>query len=1853
MQGSEAQQQTPLMPQEEDSAQAAVAHSEALNAALLESQTERSFADLQVRHQQLMKRCSDYQSQVSNLQASLEETRGELKTKSDELDSLTQQQKRDKVELQRAQEREKDVSERMVRVDVEADSLRQEISRLTASNQALSAQITQLETSAKLSTSSSAPLQFENSRLKTEISSLTAHCSWLEGELNSRSNQNAEEKMKNARLIQDLRTELNIIKAEYDEAISKVSILGMQNETQRKRVEMGQKELLQKEQDHADIVHELNMEIYAERKLVALNKENYARLEERYNDAVREMKSMKELAIAAEKDRQEEILAIREQVESYFHKLLAEAQEENLKQIQEYQQELDAVTSEKTDLEDKFMAQNSNRGAIGLGQRSETLELTDGEPMTLTALYGKLADAQDEVRKERAERKRLELYLERVHEDIEREAPRQRQERKEYQLAMAQNHDLHSRLNEALDESNSARREIQHLQRELTDITKECYELRMENKDMAMQVQHLLQKSIDGEDLAEEIQTQNQRLAREYNRMSLKISELQKRIDDDNVQQQLEELESLRSERNKQAVLVANIVHQRDLYRALLNKNDQHLLAEYGADGAIVAAKDQIEKFTDLESRNKELEQTLTKLNAEMMSMTNEKVGLNEKISRLDAVCSDLSSANNRLEADLCASHAANARNNAETKFYKEKVERLEESLEMVRDDLGRANDEKKTLQRMFEELQTMLSTSKEEQSKLESQLRAISMQLRLVETNAKSFKDEETRLHAENNSLRSELARYISLHDSIQKIESSLSMRGNEEQHFLKEENVKLTETLQTERSNHSLELEGLKNQLGDAEIRIRQTEKEKNEALVAMSSLRERLDVSNVEIKSITEKYIALQNSVNEVGNKSGTSGSEKEVIEDLSQELAKVKSDLEAALKKVHDYKLMAQSSENSLKSTVEASEDFKKSALLEIEKLKRDLQTASDNVALKQSFLDEAVKEVETSRTEFNKNIEDLNATILTLRAELESSRLDKDASEKQRDSVLEEMHIYRNEANAAKDNYERELALHADARKELHTLRMKLNDEIHSHIITKDQLKDLENHLESGKKSWEDTSRILRESQKNTESRLVDAQNQIEILHNQISRLSQSLEKAQAGERATHAEGEEEQSTQNETVLRLEKEVCDLRQVTTFQQNEKKLIDAQLESARRSAERERAAAEIAKRSLQELRAEFEREQNEVKDVVGSSNLETTASLQTKLKVAEDQVVLLRESNKMLRLETEKLGKTVEALKNQINDAQGAFEPIKKKCAALEVANSGLEAEKASLSREVEAWRERVQGLLKKFNQIDPEEHSTALKKVEEAEHRASELLAAKEKAEKETAAAKSLVSRLNKELLKMRSTLETSNASLNQAKSENEELVKNNSGSIDVLKKEIEDTNKMKEKVEKELGSAKLEIVALSSRLENLKNISRSNKAKVLESQKSLESALKKEREISRLLEEEKEAHKAALQLAERLQATAGTENGTVVSAMSQGEKGKGGIVEEASKGPEILQAASTRKEDLQTDIAESADSRSTALAEHGAVAKESRLECVQDGAIPLPKVPDGGFNFVPSKASTKLTELAESILQSSDVRMDEPGNIFMKDIQDKSESGPTVTLKSNVAERAEEEVKRSNDSNQITTPASNMDSLREKLLQKKKRALELKTGAPPAKRHAPVDKEKTESMADGAATIESSVKNTSETSQSEVKGASCTTQIAPTMPGATETLPTSGDCATKTVQNSSSDDIAAIHLDSDKCIERDDQFLVEDKASQMEEDKTDRTGSSVSSTANPVHPTSVTQQVHDSVSESTELLPSHLVEAKESGSKQQDDSCKDTTMDEGDSLEEKNESTTDLAGTNNKVTDDK
>jgi nucleoprotein TPR len=110
-------------------------------------------------------------------------------------------------------------------------------------------------------------------------------------------------------------------------------------------------------------------------------------------------------------------------------------------------------------------------------------------------------------------------------------------------------------------------------------------------------------------------------------------------------------------------------------------------------------------------------------------------------------------------------------------------------------------------------------------------------------------------------------------------------------------------------------------------------------------------------------------------------------------------------------------------------------------------------------------------------------------------------------------------------------------------------------------------------------------------------------------------------------------------------------------------------------------------------------------------------------------------------------------------------------------SMEVERASLEAEKESLSREVDAWKNRVHNLVSKFNQIDPEDYAQALITVDKMKGECALLKEQKELSDANTAKAEGLVARLKKEIESQKASITAFKNALEKTKKEKEELSK--------------------------------------------------------------------------------------------------------------------------------------------------------------------------------------------------------------------------------------------------------------------------------------------------------------------------------------------------------------------------------------------------------------------------------------------------------------------------------------------
>jgi chromosome segregation ATPase len=288
----------------------------------------------------------------------------------------------------------------------------------------------------------------------------------------------------------------------------------------------------------------------------------------------------------------------------------------------------------------------------------------------------------------------------------------------------------------------------------------------------------------------------------------------------------------------------------------------------------------------------------------------------------------------------------------------------------------------------------------------------------------------------------------------------------------------------------------------------------------------------------------------------------------------------------------------------------------------------------------------------------------------------------------------------NNCSFVQNNYERELSLHSTARTALRATREETESEIRLRKATEEQLENLKSQYSEQRSQWEEEKSSLESSLKQMEKGLADSRSQNSVLHSQLETLGDQIEKRMS--EVTDGTDEEEVDGAFDN---MRKTITELREVVKFLRSDKEMIQAQLDSAVRAAERERAAAAVVKRSLDAARAELKvLEDSSAATAQSSSTGGELAALKEKLATSEEKSRLLGESNTHLREEVDRLNTSVSGMKGELEVAKNSAQPHEKQKQALELEKAGLLSEKESLLREIDAWKGRVQSLVSKFNQV---------------------------------------------------------------------------------------------------------------------------------------------------------------------------------------------------------------------------------------------------------------------------------------------------------------------------------------------------------------------------------------------------------------------------------------------------------------------------------------------------------------------------------------------------------------------
>lgn len=869
-----------------------------------------------------------------------------------------------------------------------------------------------------------------------------------------------------------------------------------------------------------------------------------------------------------------------------------------------------------------------------------------------------------------------------------------------------------------------------------------------------------------------------------------------------------------------------------------------------------------------------------------------------------------------------------------------------------------------------------------------------VSSKSRLLEVQLQTSTANERRLESDTQSLRSEIARQETLLSSVQRIEATLTAKSEGEIEKLQEELRCLQEAKSDGEIKHNEAVQRLENKVSDLEdVKKELTEhREADSTAAAKAKLEgERLKVTiqelTMKLKTSEKELMAAKVKLGDVTIDTSAEEALEAKVASLTTELETTKTELATAQKRISDYQSIAKATEEQVTELTAASTKYKDETTASLQKLRSSEQSQREAVA-------ELTKDLMSHRDEKEKAVSELKAKIDSLTTQLAGAKKDAAKAADRAASLISETKRYQLDATNANTNYDRELALHSEARTALREARSSAESERRLREMAEAQLASARAEGENQKVEWVTSKERLEGSLKEASSRLADVRRQNNLLHDQMTSLSSTVEKFQSdkasvlvgGESSAGAGGGGDKTEASPSSPGGKQMLSDLRELLRFKQTECTMLEADLASAKRASERERTAAELSKRSLEEARSELKALRESEKAGTGGSVTEEKEmnDVRAKLKSAEEQLLLLRESNTMLREESQKVAKKLAGVLSNFNKLKSSMAPQTEKMKGMEVERAALVAEKDSLSREVDAWKNRVHSLVSKFNQIDPEEHAQALASVEKLKEECASLKTKKEQADANVAKAKDLTNKVNKENSAQKASIEMLKASLEKTKKEKEEAT----NLTKLTNKKVTEAQAAVKKAESELASKMTEVKSVNSRILNFQKMMKKMQAALKDAKqaegkaKASEESLQKEIVGLKLkLQASSDASDAAANVTEAAL--------TVEKPQPKEVEKEKSLASAAEKPAAPPQQQGTEKKETQetTTVAESAGKVSTAVSDvakakvqteakkAGAVAeKATGASANEDG---LKKA--GSDAAVPAKAKGKKRKVSNAV----------------------------------------------------------------------------------------------------------------------------------------------------------------------------------------------------------------------------------------------------------------------------------
>ncbi len=1190
--------------------------------------------------------------------------------------------------------------------------------------------------------------------LKKQVSGLENHCRSLSEESEARSAELLSSRKASVQASFALKLKLTEAEEKASSSLNELSRVKKQLDDVKRKAEGVGEELKEARKAHATEREGMEKELSATKRIADLYKARGEEAEEQLKREVSEgttrVNSLREL-IQVQKEQAQDVLAkAKAEAES-----IVERQSSELVKVKERVKELEDLENQRQ--KDHMPPQSTeHRGGGPIvkmgGAAAGAIDVALlGHPSSFSSVADMqdcIVEAQEALGKERAERRRLQRYLNRVLSEVESKAPIIASQKLDYRRALASHEHISARLEEAMVEIRELEGLAKIARTEKDSAEREVRSLKQTAADLGIQVQVLLRQQLkenlgrhgsgamivpsddspngDGVDPSAaisqhlvsfhdvaELQQRNEQLLRVVRKLSEERVSVEKAnfdasaaADAEALAESLRELEDLKRARARQEEMVAAIIEQRDMYRLLLAQENEKLLSE--ATSGSMNTMDGVAR-SESSGGVKELSNKLVEAELEVRRMKDECE--KRSASEADANKGLKDAVDDAAEARREAAHAT-----AEATFSRGRYQDLMNTMEQRQSEVEALHKELVTLNALQLSLQRDLEGARADVDRERARAQSLDRKNVCLSAELSSSNQACERLKDENLGLQQSSQRQESLMDSLQRLERGFTARVAEERAALEESNRSLRNSLE-ESIN---ELTDVKSQLAALEaqnIEAMDARKERSiadEARTASSEAREALLKEQAESRVLREKVEVLENQ-----QKQPSQQSQKQLADEggqpaaadwsfrvmKAQAAAEEAKEAEAAARShMKQYQAIAKGKETQLKEVTEAlmksrkaHEDDKKAAEKKEEELREEIRKERERTRPLLDGLVEAEKASDAAKREAQTKVSDA-------KAELDSTKRANEQLERQISDVKREVKQLQEVMSSVQENYDRELQEHSQAISRLRDAEERVSimrkgrdslEEINSKLS--EELVKFQAELKMNEADLRGRMEVALE-----ESKSVRAQN--DLLHSQLSALAKESEEAMRdrhkraedavdtvpspplSEQKEQKEGEEN----NDVVLREERGVTD--EVVSLRKSL-----SELREVVRFLRREREVSEAEKQSAEaqagRLKASLAQAQAALRSV--RAELRSTAEEKAKGMMGEEGGGISEAEHAKLVAQVTQLATLRESntlLRSQLQEAHGKAARLTATVASLEKsvepAKLAEENLKASLA-EVEA------------------------------------------------------------------------------------------------------------------------------------------------------------------------------------------------------------------------------------------------------------------------------------------------------------------------------------------------------------------------------------------------------------------------------------------------------------------------------------------------------------------------------------------------------------------------------------